>query len=127
MARPWTVLRHDPLRKLAENLWEVVGDLPGMPLTRRMTVVRLGSGELVIHSAIACDPATMRSIEALGTPAYIVVPSAFHRLDAHAYKARYPGARVVCRSVLVFMRRDGSVPISELSRITYGSGRQRDD
>ena len=60
MPRPWTVLKHDPLRKLESNLWEVEGELPGMPLRRRMVLVRLSDGRLVIHSPIACDDATMR-------------------------------------------------------------------
>jgi hypothetical protein len=91
----WNVLPHGPIEKLAENLWWVSGSLPGMTLKRCMTVVRLGDGRLVIHSAIALDEAGMRELEAWGTPAFLLVPSAYHRLDAPAYKARYPNLTVL--------------------------------
>ena len=64
--RPWTVDRHDPIEKLAENLWEVEGDLPGMGLRRRMTVVRLGDGRLVVHNAIALEESSQKQLEAWG-------------------------------------------------------------
>lgn len=60
-----------------------------------MTIARTGDGGLAVHSAIACDEPTMAAIDALGPITTIVVPSGFHRIDAPAYKARYPGAKVV--------------------------------
>ena len=42
--RPWTVDRHDPIDKHEDNLWSVVGDIPRMPLRRRMTLARLRDG-----------------------------------------------------------------------------------
>lgn len=91
----WKVLRHGPIEKLADNLWRVTGEIPRMSLERTMVVARLRSGELVFHSPIAMEEGAMREIEAWGTPAYIVVPNGGHRLDAPAYKKRYPQARVV--------------------------------
>lgn len=93
--RPWTVDRHDPIEKLAENLWEVEGDIPGMGLRRRMTVVKLADGRLVVHNAIALEEGAQKQLEAWGEPAVLIVPNGFHRLDAHAYKVRYPKLRVV--------------------------------
>ena len=52
----WTVLPHGPIERLAENLWWVQGDLPGMSLKRVMTVARLDDRRLVIHSAISSEP-----------------------------------------------------------------------
>jgi hypothetical protein len=72
-----------------------------MPLTtleRRMTVVRLDDGRLVIYSAIALDEEQMRELEAFGAPAFLVVPNHLHRLDAGAWKQRYPGLCVVAPS-----------------------------
>jgi len=60
-----------------------------------MTIARTGDGSLAVHSAIACDEATMAAIDALGELRTIVVPSGLHRIDAPAYQARYPGARVL--------------------------------
>ena len=87
---------HDPIEQLEENLWRVEGALPGMPLRRVMTVARRTDGALVIHNGIALDDASMRVIEAAGEPALLVVPNGYHRLDAPAYKKRYPKIQVVC-------------------------------
>ena len=92
----WQVLRHDPMTALAENMWRVEGDLPGMSLRRTMIVARLVNGDLVIHNAIAMDEAAMAELEALGRPAWLVVPNGWHRLDAARFKARYPELRVLC-------------------------------
>jgi hypothetical protein len=90
----WKVLAHGPIEHLAENLWWVQGTLPGMSLKRVMTVARLNDGRLVIHNGIALSEPAMREIEAWGTPAFLVVPGGYHRLDAAAYKKRYPALRV---------------------------------
>lgn len=87
---------HGPFERLEDNLWSVVGSVPGMALRRRMTVVRLGDGRLVIHSAIGLEDGAQRELEAWGEPAFIVVPSGYHRIDAPRYKARYPKAKVLC-------------------------------
>jgi hypothetical protein len=93
----WTVLPHGKLSRLDDNLLCVTGDLP-MPIgdfPRRMTVVRLASGELLIYSAIALDEAEMRALENFGTPRFLVVPNDIHRMDARIWKDRYPELTVV--------------------------------
>jgi hypothetical protein len=92
----WRVLSNDPVVQLEENLWRVEGSLPGMPLRRVMTFARRTDGGLVIHNAMALDDAGMRKLEAAGEPTLLVVPSGYHRLDAPAYKKRYPQIEVVC-------------------------------
>jgi hypothetical protein len=97
MAKPdssWRVLEHGPIEQLADNLWRVEGALPGMSLRRTMTIAKRRDGKLVIHSAIALREAQMAELEALGELAYLVIPNRGHRLDAPAYKARYPALRV---------------------------------
>jgi len=37
----------------------------------------------------------MRELEALGMPAFLIVPSAIHRIDAHPWKERYPQIVVI--------------------------------
>jgi len=69
-----------------------------MPLgnfPRRMTVVRLRDSRLVIWSAIALDEKEMATLESFGRPAFLIVPNDHHRLDAKAWKDRYPEVRVV--------------------------------
>jgi hypothetical protein len=94
--RPWTVLPHDPIQKLEDNLWTVAGRLPRGPMNRRMSVVRLGDGGLLFHNAIPLEERAMAEIEAFGRPAILVVPNGYHRLDLHAFRARYPALRVLC-------------------------------
>jgi hypothetical protein len=81
---------------VAENLWCVEGSLPDMPLKRLMVIARRRDGGLVIHNAIALDEATMRAVEDLGAPAFLIVPNGWHRLDAQVYKQRYPALTVLC-------------------------------
>src|SRR5687767_11721160 len=90
----WKVLTHGPIHKLADNLWWVQGSLPNMSLKRVMTIVRLKDGGLVIHNGIALQEAAMREIEAWGEPRFLIVPNGGHRLDAPAYKKRYPKLQV---------------------------------
>jgi hypothetical protein len=94
----WTVHPHQPLEKLSENVWRLEGDVPRTPLRRVMTVVRRLDGSLVVHNGIAVDPPTLAEMEALGPIAAIVVPSGYHRMDAPAFAARYPDAKVFCPS-----------------------------
>jgi hypothetical protein len=96
MSTEWKALRHGPVEQLSENVWRVQGSLPNMALKRVMAVARMSTGELVIHSAIALDEAHQQELERLGPIAYLIVPNAYHRLDAPAYKARYPNIRVFC-------------------------------
>lgn len=93
----WTVLPHGKLVKIDENILTVVGEIhmPLMDLPRRMTVVRLADAGLVVFSAIALDEDEMSALEAYGRPAYLIVPSDKHRLDARTWKDRYPEMQVV--------------------------------
>jgi hypothetical protein len=92
----WKVLPHGKLSKLDDNLLTVTGELHvPMMLPRRMTVVRLKDSRLVIFSAIALDLTEMAALEAFGRPAFLIVPSDKHRLDAKAWTIRYPSMQVI--------------------------------
>jgi hypothetical protein len=93
----WTVQPHDRLVGVDERIKTVVGylKLPLARLPRRMTIVRLRDGRLVIYSAIALRDAEMTELERFGRPAFLVVPSDKHRLDARVWKDRYPDMLVV--------------------------------
>ncbi len=69
--------------------------MPAGRLPRRMTVVRLDHGGLVIFSAMSLAEDQMQVLEAFGTPAYMVVPNDHHRRDAKSWKERYPFMRVI--------------------------------
>ncbi len=91
----WNVQSHDPVVELDQGLVTVAGTIT-MPLgkfPRRMTVAASAAGS-VVYSAMAIDDDALRRVEALGTPRVLIVPSAHHRLDIRAWKARYPSARI---------------------------------
>jgi len=93
----WKVLPHGRLAQIDENIMTVVGKIhmPLMDLPRRMTVVRLKGSRLAVFSAIALDDDEMAGLEAFGRPAFLIVPSDKHRLDAKIWKDRYPAMQVV--------------------------------
>lgn len=96
MHTAWRVLPHRPLEHLSERVWRLEGDLEALPMKRVMTIARRGDGGLVVHNAIAADDPTMAAIAALGEIRAILVPNAFHRLDAKVFHDRFPAAQVVC-------------------------------
>lgn len=96
-SRAWKVAPHGPLTEIDDGILAVVGEvsMPLVDLPRRMTVVRLRGGRLVVWSAVSLDEPSMARLEAFGVPAFLVVPGEHHRLDAPAWKARYPKLVVV--------------------------------
>lgn len=93
----WKVLPHGKLVELEPGILTVTGTIrmPLMDLPRRMTVARLANKRLVVFSAIALDDPGMQQIESYGRPAFLVVPSDKHRIDAKIWKDRYPEMHVV--------------------------------
>ena len=93
----WKVRPHGKLSEIDDGILTVTGPIR-MPLgsfPRRMTVVRLSDSRLVIWSAIALDEEELATLEASGRPAFLIVPNDHHRLDAKAWKERYPQLQVV--------------------------------
>ncbi len=86
--RPWIVTRHDPIQKLEDNLWAVSGDVPGLPVKRRMCIVKLGSGELVFFNAVPLEDAVLEEVKAWGRPKALIVPHHAHLIDAHPFSER---------------------------------------
>ena len=89
----WKVLAHEPVVKLAENLWWVRGAIPGMSLKRVMTVARLADGRLALHSPIALEAPAMAELEAHGRVTE-AGRAAFARRDerkdaGYSYEQRY--------------------------------------
>ncbi len=93
----WTVGPHGALERLDDGLVSVAGEIV-MPLgrfPRRMTLVRLADGGQLVWSAVALDDGEMAKVESMGPLRVMVVPNAGHRMDAHIFKARYPGLTVI--------------------------------
>ena len=76
------------MQQLAENLWVKTYRLPllGTDLGRTLTIIRLSSGELVLHSMAPFSPTDLAEIRALGEPAWLVEAMLFH--DTYARKGR---------------------------------------
>jgi hypothetical protein len=84
----WTVLPHQPIEKVSDNLWRVTGQLG--EIQRQMVLARMRDGRIVVNNAIALDAAEMAELEAWGEPSVVIVPNAFHRQDSVIWKQRYP-------------------------------------
>lgn len=84
------------LEPLADDVWVAPRALRflGVEIGTRMTVVRLASGGLFVHSPVALDESTRESVDALGPVTAIVAPCLFHHLHVGAWAQAYPRASV---------------------------------
>lgn len=94
---PRKIFPYGPPEALAEGVWLIRGNL-SYPLHRNMVILRLPTGELVLHSVVAMEESGLQALEALGTPAYSIVPSLLHVMDAPFYKQRYPAMKQLAPS-----------------------------
>lgn len=81
------------MKQLAENLWllqyplSVLGTAHG----RNVTVIRLRSGKLILHSMAPFPPADVAAIHALGEPAWLLESMLLHDTYAKEGRAIFPG------------------------------------
>lgn len=77
-----------------DALWlhEYVVRLAGARFNARMTVIKLRSGEIVIHSPGAFDDALAAEVAALGPVAAIIAPGNLHWLHVRSCQQAFPGA-----------------------------------
>ncbi|MBL8924575.1 MAG: hypothetical protein JNJ54_37340 [Myxococcaceae bacterium] len=119
--RPWTVFRPGPLTQRGHAVWTVDDDVPGLPgATRRMSVIRRPSGDLVFFNAVPVPEASLEALKAIGRPAHLLVPNVFHALDVPAFIQRLGvtawvpdvstaalSGRFPCRPVSAFPKDEG--------------------
>jgi hypothetical protein len=86
--RPWTVTPHDPIEKLDDNLWAVESPVPGLPLRRRMCIIKRSDGQLTLFNAVPLDEKSLAEVTAWGKPAFLVIPHDQHGIDAHGFKEK---------------------------------------
>src|SRR5690242_13699475 len=89
-------------KPLADGIGVVDGPLvsmnyPGLPFLRmpfptRMTVVRLATGDVWLHSPIAYDPALARTVSAIGPVRHLVSPNKIHYAHIREWKDAFPDA-----------------------------------
>lgn len=87
------------LKPVAEDIWIVDGPIVRMalygasiPFPTRMTVIRLGRGELFLHSPTALVESLRAELERLGPVRHLVSPNKLHYASIAEWKAAYPGA-----------------------------------
>ncbi|MCY1056716.1 DUF4336 domain-containing protein [Nannocystis sp. SCPEA4] len=83
------------LQSIDTNLWTATQPLSifGMQIGARMTVVKLGSGGLLVHAPISLTPELRAAIDALGPVQAAVAPNAMHHMFLGPFLAAYPQAR----------------------------------
>ncbi len=81
------------LQPITENLWMLAYPLKmlGADLRRNVTVIRLRSGRLVIHSSAPFSPEDVAAIRALGEPAWILDGILRHDTFAKEGREAFPG------------------------------------
>ena len=94
--------------RIADDIWMEPRELRffGVELGTRMTVVRLRSGGLFVHSPVALDRPTREAIDALGSVTAIVAPNLFHHLYVRDWARAYPGASLSACPGLATKRKD---------------------
>lgn len=96
------------LTQLHANLWThaVPYRAMGLWLGRQLTVVRLPSGGLWIHSPVPWTPALRSALAALGPVHHVVGPNRFHDECLREFQLEYPDAHYHAAPGLAADRRD---------------------
>jgi len=129
------------LQLLAEDIWIVDGETVrwfSMPFPTRMTLVRLHSGELFVHSPTRLTPDVRREVESVGTVRHIVSPNKIHHLFMSEWAETFPGARLYAPPGLAGKRKDlvfhgelkgpETFPWSgEIDQVVFGGSRFMDE
>ena len=94
---------------VAPNLWVIEGEIVRwftMPFGTRMTVIRLESGELFVHSPIRSTPELHDWLDGIGSVRFIVSPNKIHHLFMAEWVTARPDAQLYSPPGLADKRRD---------------------
>jgi hypothetical protein len=82
------------MQRFADDIWIEArrARFFGVETGSRMTIVRMASGALFVHSPVGLDDALSREVDALGEVAAVVSPSVFHHLHVRGWMQAYPRA-----------------------------------
>lgn len=83
-------------KQVDDNIWIVDGgkiNFYGLPFSTRMTIVRLGNGNLFVHSPVAPTPELLEEVSQLGRVAHLVSPNWIHYAFIAEWAAAFPGAK----------------------------------
>lgn len=84
------------LEKIAENVWVAAAPLSfmGLHVGTRMTVIRLSSGAVLLHSPVPLSAGLQAEIDAVGSVRHIVCPNLFHHMYAGEALSTWPQAKL---------------------------------
>ena len=93
---------------LSKNIWTAEGSLrfAGMEFGTRMTVIRLSTGALLLHSPVRINDTLREEIDSLGEVKFVVAPNKFHHLRIKDCRELYPEAQLWGAPGLPEKRRD---------------------
>lgn len=83
------------LKVVAPDIWIVDGSwikFYGIPFPTRMTIVRLSSGDVWVHSPIKINDELAKTISALGPVRYIIAPNWIHYAWVPEWQTHFPDA-----------------------------------
>lgn len=102
------VMTSSMLIPVCEDIWQVRQALVvnGVPAHTRMTVVRLASGQLWVHSPVALCAELITQLQQLGPVAAVVAPNFAHHLFAGAFMQAFPQAKLYLAPGLARKRPD---------------------
>lgn len=102
------------LQRLGESIWahEQFIRFGGLPLRHRMSVIRLGRGDVVLHSPTRVDAELREEICRLGPVVAVIAPSWWHDLYLSETARAFPGITLYAAPTLVKWNR--SLPFTDV-------------
>jgi len=96
------------LTSIDNDIWTVESShrFLGIDFGARMTVIRLSSGDLILHSPVFIDGSLKEELNKIGSVKYIVAPNKFHHIHVKKCVAAFPEAKVYGAPGLSSKRRD---------------------
>ncbi len=97
---------YSQINKLNEYIYYIDGEWYDSPLKRRMTILKLENGNLIIHNAIRLKDEDYAKINDLGNVDAIVVPNTIHCSEAKYFVEKYPNAKVYLPNKLFISKKN---------------------
>jgi len=96
------------IRPLEQDIWTVESShrFLGIDFGGRMTVIRLSSGDLFLHSPVLLNKNLANELDGIGVVKYLVAPNKFHHIHIGEYLSVYPDAEVWAAPGLLKKRKD---------------------
>lgn len=92
------------LTQIQDSLWTVASPLTVLgciQLNTRMTIIRLQSGKLFLHSPVPWSVELQQAVEQIGEVGFIVAPSCFHHMFVGGWHENNPNAQICAPKGLI--------------------------